>query len=83
MYYMIGNSAVPYVKSNFVRSSSNDSPELIGHAVKRARRLSGLILRSFASRDTAFFKQIFKLYIKPFTNVRFPIKVALAKTSTC
>ena len=55
---MIGNSAVPKVKSyldlGVMRSSLNDLLEHTSHAVKRARRLSDLILRSFAPRDIQY-----------------------------
>ena len=84
--HVIDNSAIPEVKSysdlGVMRSSSNDSLEHISYAVKRARRLSDLILCSFASRDTAFLMQIFQLYEKSILMyVRFPIMVALAKIS--
>ena len=66
---IIGNSAVSEVKSysdiSVRRSSSNDLLEYICHAVKRARKLSDLILRSFTFSDTAFRMQIYQLYIKP------------------
>ena len=73
---MKDNSAVPEVKSyldlNIIRSSSNDSLEHISQVIKRARRLSGLILHSFASRDTAFPLQIFQLYVKAILMYIFP-----------
>ena len=63
---MIGNSAVPEVKSyldlGVIRFSSN-AIEHISHAIKRASRLFGLILRSFTSRDTAFLMRTFQLCV--------------------
>ena len=76
--YMIGNYMIPKVKSyshiGVIRSSSNDSLEYTSHAVKRARRQAGLILRLFTSRFTAFPMQIFQLYVKPILMYTSPLR---------